>query len=777
MSVNETDSSGEHSERVTALRDRVGGGVLQRALPSRRGLLVGGGAAAALIVGWTLWPRDYVAPHTLAQGEHDFGPFLKIGSDGHVAVVVPQTDSGQGQFTLYAQVIADELGADWRTVSVEPAMPASAYANPAPFERDALMTSPRFATPNNVATAGFWHLWEIGDGVDAMITDDSLFLSDFEPALRQTAATARALLCMAAANRWGVDWEACEAADGFVSHGTRKLRFGSLVEAAAQLSPPSYPPLRAPGSGALFGKPVPRLDTPAKIDGTLTYAGDVRLPDMAYAAIRQGPHGDTTLKSYSAKAGQTIPGYLGTVRHDRWLAAVASNSWAAYRALDAMAPVFSTEGQRPDSRTFDRRLEKALSDPDGARVAEQGSVSDAFNGRPVLAAEYAVAPALHATLEPPSATAAFEGGQLRLWVSSDAPGPCRSAVAAALDLDPASITMFVMPGGGSFGARMEHEVAIQAALIARAMRRPIQLSWSRAETILRDLPRAPVRARMNASLSTGATIDAWHASIATPPARHEWRARLAGDKPDSAMRATSGKRDAAAVEGALPPYLIPHYAIDHVPVETGLPAGRWRGRATAPTTFFTECFMDELARAAGADPVSFRMTMLGKAPELAACLQAVTAKGEWDGGTPGSGQGVACAVVDGSAIAVMAVARPGGEGLVVERLWACANVGRVLNPDITKQQIEAGLALGLAVAVGGTTRYRQGLAESRHWRDLGIPKLAHMPRIEVELLPSDGEYRGIGAVGMAAVAPAIANAVYTVSGARIRRLPLSSKPL
>ena len=290
--MTETDGSGDHAERVTALRDRVGGGPLARMLPSRRGLLIGGGAAAALVVGWALWPRHYVAPHTLAPGEHDFGAFLKIGSDGHVAVVVPQTDSGQGQYTLYAQIIADELGADWRTVSVEPAMPAAVYANPAPFERDALMASPRFVVPNNVATAGFWYLADVGNGADAMITDDSLFLSDFDPALRETAATARALLCMAAADRWGVDWETCEAADGFVTHGTRKLRFGTLVAAAAQLSPPRYPPLRAPGSGALFGKPVQRLDTPAKIDGSLAYAGDVRLPDMAYAAIRQGPHGD-----------------------------------------------------------------------------------------------------------------------------------------------------------------------------------------------------------------------------------------------------------------------------------------------------------------------------------------------------------------------------------------------------------------------------------------------------------------------------------------------------
>lgn len=766
-----------HGERVAKLRDSGGKATLAGMMPSRRALLVGGGVTAALIVGWAVWPRNYLAPHTLAPGEVDFGPFLKLGSDGHVAVVVPQTDSGQGQLTLYAQIIADELGADWRTVSVEPALPAAAYANAAPFERDAAMATPRFLVPKGLETAGFWYHTRIGKSADAMLTDDALYLSDFDEALRAAAASARALLCMAAADRWNVDWESCDVAEGFVTNGTRKLRFGGLVAAAAGFSPPRYPPVRAPGSGALFGKTMPRIDTPSKIDGTLTFAGDVRLPDMAYAAIRQGPHGDTRLKSYSGKAGQAIPGFLGAVRHDRWLAAVASNSWAAYRALDAMAPVFTTEGQRPDSAVIDRRLKKALRDPDGARIAEQGSVSDAFTGRPVLSAEYAVAPALHATLEPPCATAAFDGTQLRLWVSSDAPGACRAAVAAALDLDTAAITLFVMPGGGSFGARMEHDVAIQAALIARSMRRPIQLSWSRTETILRDLPRAPVRATMNASLSTGATVDAWHAAIATAPARHEWRSRLLGSKADAAMRAHVGAVDAAAVEGAVPPYQIPHYAIDHVTVDTALPAGRWRGRATAYTTFFNECFIDELARAAGADPLTFRMTMMGENPELAACLQSVATRGEWDGGTPGSGQGVAVAVVDGCAIAVMALARTGGDGLIIDRIWASANVGRVLNPDITKQQIEAGVAMGVALAVGGTTRYHKGLAEARHWRDLGMPTLAQMPQIDVELLPSDGEYRGIGGVGMAAVAPAIANAVYTVSGERFRRLPLSTKPL
>jgi isoquinoline 1-oxidoreductase beta subunit len=745
--------------------------------PNRRSLLIGGGAMAGLVVAWAAWPREAGVAINTVSGEHVLGHFLKLGRDGRVTVVVPQAELGEGAYTLFAQMVADELGADWRTVAVEPTPISAAYTNQLLLDEDAELATPRILIPEALTAISGWRQRVLSGSAPAMLTGNSTTQRMFEGPVRESAAVARALLCMEAARRWDVDWEACDARDGFVLHEQRRLRFAELVEGAARMDPPPFPPLRAPGSGPLFGQSLPRLDLPSKIDGSFAFAGDIRLPDMLYAAVRQGPIGDTRLKRIDSRAARRVTGFVTVVKHERWVAAVATNGWAAQQALNALDPLFSTEGQRADSATFDRRLKAALDAPDGARMVDEGSVDDAFNGRPVLGADYYVAPALHQPIETRTATAAPEEDRMRVWIATQAPGLCRAAVAAALGVGEQRIAMFAMPAGGSFDIAMEHEVAVQAALIARSVGRPVQLCWSRTEEILRDLPRPPVRARMRATLSSGASIDGWHALIAAPAARHEWHHRLLGAKPQEALIQARGADDAAAVEGARPPYLIPNVAIDHASVDVTLPTGRWRGQAHGATVFFTECFADELARTSGLDPFTFRMGMLGERPALARCLESVTALGGWEGGTAGSGQGLACCSMRGSHIAVLAVAKPGSAGLVVERIVAAVDAGRVLNPGLARQQIESGIIFGLAAAVGATTRYRRGLAQARHMGDLGLPRLAQMPAIEVELLESDRPAGGLEEIGVPPVAPAIANALFTVTGDRIRRLPLSDKRL
>ncbi|MCU0729894.1 MAG: molybdopterin-dependent oxidoreductase, partial [Sphingopyxis sp.] len=588
---------------------------------------------------------------------------------------------------------------------------------------------------------------------------------------------ARALLAMAAADRWGVAWEECEAEGGFITHGRRRLRFGELAEEASQGTPPTYPPLRPGRTGALYGQSMPRLDLPGKIDGSTNFAADIRLPDMVYAAIRQGPHGDTRLLRYDRAAGESVAGFLGAVRHERWLASVATNSWAAARALDAMVPRFETRGSLAQTSGTEQRLKSAAEAGEGTRIVTRGDVVDAMAGRPVVGADYMVAPMLHAQPEPPAATAEPTDDGVRVWFGTQSPGAARAAVAEALGLDVARVTLFPMPVGGNTGAAMHFDVAVQAALVARAMARPVQLSWTRTEDILRDCPRPAARIALRASLSTGATIDAWHASIATQPARHEWRARLGGASADAARRGAAGTSDAAMVSGATPPYLIPNLAVDFVPVDTGLPAGYHRGGADMLTVFAREAFIDELANAAGIDPLSFRISMIGATPELGICLQSVTAMGEWSGGVAGAGQGIACHAMQGSFMAMMAVARQGQNGIIVERLHVSADVGTVLNPTIARQHVENAVAHGLAQAVGLTSKYRRGLAQARRLRDLGLPTLAQMPTIDIQILPSDRTAGSIGDCAATLVAPAIANALFSVTGQRLRRLPLNPRPV
>lgn len=760
---------------MAGIRDKVG--TDKRRLPhvSRRSILVGATAAGGLAIAWTLWPRDYQPNLTAARGEHVFNAFLKIGDDGHIAMVVPQCEMGQGVTTLLPQIMADELGADWRTIAVETAPISPLYTNTLLVDEDSATFMPRSLVPDFVADVRGWarREWAVRHAV--MLTANSSSVRMFEAPCREAAAQARALLMMAAARRWDADWESCDTQDGFVTHGKKKLRFAELAAAAALLEPPAEPVYRASSADPLYGKELTRLDLPAKIDGSANYAGDIRLPDMVFAAIRQGPLGATRLKSIDRKAGMQSPGLLHIVEHERWLATVARNWWAANQALDRFAPLFETAGAPISSSRIDKALKAALK-ADGYRMRQNGDVAGAMDGRTKIAAHYAVAPALHAPIETRTATAAPDGTRLRVWVATQAPAQCRDAIARATGLSESSVTLFPMMAGGSFDACLDHSAAVQAAIIALRINRPVQLAWSRAEEIMRDIPRAPARAKMTATLNAAGGIDALVARIAVPPSTHEFRDRLFGNTPpDVAQRAAAGSPDAVAVEGAIGAYDIPHFAVDHCPADIGLPTGRWRGNADSYTAFFTECFVDELAARANSDPLSYRMAMLGQSPLLARCLLTATSLGGWEGGVSGTAQGLACHSMRGSHIALMATARPSESGLQVEQLVAVVDAGRLVNPAIARQQVEGGLIFGLAAAVGATTDYKGGIATARKLGQLGLPRLSQSPQILIEFVESDRDPGGLGEIGVPVVAPAIANAMAAATGRRIRRLPLSAE--
>lgn len=751
----------------------------RRRLPavSRRALLVGAGAAGGLALAWTIWPRSYAVNLAAAEDQSIFNAFLKIASDGRVSVIVPQCEMGQGVTTLLPQIMADELGADWRTIAVETAPISPLYANTVLVDADSAAATPRALLPDAVGDVRNWARHEYGVRHAMMLTAGSSSVQMFEGPCRAAAAQARAMLMMAAAARWDADWTACDTAAGFVTLGKRKLRFGELAAAAAAMTPPAEPQYRAVSADPLYGQDVTRLDLPAKVDGSMNFAGDIRLPGMVYAAIRQGPAGDTRLVSINKAAGLKSLDLVHYVRTERWLATVGRNWWAANRALDRFAPVFETTGPPVSSDAIAAALQAALKG-DGTRIHSRGDIAAAFTGRRLLSSEFSVEPALHAAIETRSATAEPDGDRLRLWVASQAPAQCRAAVASATGLDEAAITLFPMPAGGSFGIALEHEAAVQAAIIARTIDRPVQLVWSRAEEIMRDLPRPPAQARLTASLNSAGGIDALAVRIAAPSAGHELRARLVdAARPHAAQRAAAGRSDASAVAGALPPYAIPHVSVDHFPADIGLPVGRWRSNADSYAAFFIESFVDELAAQADTDPLSYRMGMLSGAPELARCLITATTLGGWEGGIAGSMQGIACHSMRGSHIALMATASIGSGGLRVTQLVAAVDCGRVVNPAILRQQIEGGLIFGLAAAVGATTAYAGGVAQARTIGQLGLPRLSHCPEITIEIVESDREPGGFGELAVPVVAPAIANALFAATGNRIRRLPLSpSRP-
>lgn len=720
---------------------------------SRRSLMVGGGIMGGLAIAWALWPRSFPPNLVAAPGEAILNSWIKIGKDGHVIIIVPQVEMGQGSYTLIPQIIADELGADWRTVGVEPAPLNPVYANQL-----------------------FGKEWQHGllAAEPLQVTGGSSSERNFAPAARQAGAAARILLCKAAAARWDADWRACETSGGFVTRGDDRIRFGELVDEAATQSLPDDIPLRTDIEGRIVGRGVNRLDIPAKIDGSANFAADIRLPDMLFAAIRQGPLGDSRLIKADKEAADRISGVLHIVEHDRWIAAVATNWWAANRALDAMRPRFETRGGLAEGRNIDTALKNAL-DGNGTRIATAGDLAAVFTGARLVKAEYDVGLAPHAALEPMTATAAIDGEHMQLWIATQMPTLAARAAAQAIGMDEEHVTVHPMMVGGSFGRKYEIEIASQAAIIARKVKRPVQLVWSRAEDMMHDRFRPPARARLAARLGPSGQVDGWLCKIAAPDGLGEMRARtLGGHSADQARRDQAGEASAHAVAGATPPYNLANYAIDHHPADVGIATGKWRSGAHSYTAFFTESFVDELARQSGIEPFSFRMAMLGNNPRLALCLSKVAAKGEWDGGAPGTGQGIACHSMLGSHIAVLAEAQMGDDQRVrVTRLICVADVGKVMNPNIARQQIEGGLLFGMAAAVSNNVTIKRGIARPTRLGKLALTRLADMPEMSIELIVNNNEPGGIGELGVPAVAPAIANALFAGSGKRFRSLPLS----
>ncbi len=730
----------------------------------RRTLLIGGGAGVGLLIAWAAWPRHYAPNLTAAPGETLFGAWLKIGSDGHIAVAVPQTEHGQGVYTALPQILADELGADWRTVAVEAAPLNPLYANP--LGADELFDGSFAGWPPELRGA-------YATRSTLMLTAGSSSVRRFEESLRRAGAAGRVLLCKAAAAEWGVNWQACTTQGGFVVHGKQRERFGPLAAKAAGFTLPDPLPLRIGDAGRLTGKSLPRLDVPSKVDGSAAFAGDIRLPDMVYAAIRQAPLGKGRLIGFDRAAAKGVAGLIDIVDTEHWVAAVANSWWAANRALDAIRPRFSISGPPVSTAGIAKALTDGLNGP-GERMSSRGDLRQIFKGARVVTADYGVGLAAHASMETMTATARYAGGTLELWLPTLAPARARAAAAAALGIGEGAVVIHPMMAGGSFGANLDHDVAAQAATLAAKLRRPVQLVWSRREDLAHDRFRPPAAARLTARVGLNGSIMGWLTKIAAPATGREIAARLlAEDGAASAAIALHGTGDRYAVAGALPFYRFPSFAIDHHPVDIGVPTGHWRSGAHSYTAFFTECFLDELAHVANSEPLSFRVAITGE-PRLVRCLSTAAALGGWEGGIAGSGQGIACHSFRGSHIAVLAEAHLDGNRPRVDRLVAAVDCGRQINPDLIRQQIEGGLLFGMAAALGGSMGFAGGQPTVRHFGQLHLPLLADVPDITVELIGSEADPGGVSELAVPPVAPAIANALQSATGFRFRHLPFTA---
>ena len=629
----------------------------------RRTLLIGGGGGVGLIVAFALWPRHMASDLEVERGEQAFGNFIKIAKNGQITVAVPQTETGQGIWTALPQIVADELGASWDSVAVEPAPLTHTYENP-------------------LAKTQGWPR-------DSRITADSTSVRGFEPLLRRAAAVARTMLVGAAADRWDIDPSDCQTGDGFVMNKGRTFTFGELAEEAADRTPPLNAPLRQDTKGRLIGQSLPRLDGPAKVDGGWRFAGDVRLPDMLFVSVRMAPPGGR-LRGFDRNAIASVPGIRHVSARDGWLAVVAETWWAAERSMKAADPKFSGERTRSDMRHV---FERALATGRARRWFSRGDYDRTVRGSRPLAATYYVAPSQHLGVEPLTATARVSGESVEVWAGTQAP----SFLARNRTI------LYPLPAGEPAGRAMEPDPAPIAIELARELKRPVQVIVSQSSSQNHDRLAPGAIARMTALPGEGGLTAAWSMRVATADGLGSALARLE----DSARPTELGE---TALDGAAPPYSFPHVKIDAVSAELPLSAGYMRGSPQREFAFFTESFIDELARAAGIEPLAFRMSLLGDNGRLARCLQGAARLAQWDGGGAGSTMGIAGCTAFGSHIGLVANATIGSDQRVkVERLVAAVDCGRAANNGLVVQQIEAGLIWALAQATVPSPEWVAGM--------------------------------------------------------------------
>ncbi len=703
----------------------------------RRRLLVGGGAGVGLIVALAAWPRRVGSGLAAGPKEAVLGPFIKIATSGRVTIASPQAETGQGTWTGLAQIVADELGAKWEQMAVEPAPSSPLYAN------------------RLIDVAGL-KPWSVRrTRARLRVTAGSTSIRAFEAPLRAAAAGARALLIAAAAAQWGVPAGECDTADGAVSHEGKMLPFGTLVAAAAERDPAE---VAARGPGKLAGQALPRLDLAPKSDGSLRFAADVRLPGMVFASLRMAPPGGR-LTGFSEGAARRVTGVREVVATDAWLAVIGETWSAAERALIAAEPRFSGPSDA-DSAHVAKLMAAALDGGAAETVFARGNYQQVVAGSRPLTATYSIAPAPHLGLEPLCATARVNGDRLEVWAPSQAPEFARAAAAEAAALPLGSVTLYPMPVGSGSGRALEADAVPIAVSLAKRAGRPLQLTIPHNSGANHDGVRPPLLSRLSALPAPGGGLSAWSARIVTAPGLEGVLARVAGTP-----------QPAADLSAAIIPYGVPTIRIERLPVELPIRSGYLRGGFEGMASFLTESFIDELARAQGAEPLAFRIGLLGGNVRLARAVMAAATIGGWDGGASGGGMGLACASAFGSHIGLLAQAHVGADQrVVVDRLVAAVDCGRAINPGLVRQQVEGGLLAALDTATAAAPEFVAGMPRTRPLRSLGLAGIAGTPKIEVELIPSKDDPGGVSGLGSTVLAGAVANALAS-AGRRLRALP------
>jgi isoquinoline 1-oxidoreductase beta subunit len=748
----------------------------------RRWLLGAAAGAGALVVGWGLAPqRSRLGTGSLMlAGEQEvaLNGWIKVG-EHRVILAMPRSEMGQGVHTALAMLAAEELDVPLSAISLEQAGSDAIYGNVAmllgslPFHPSEQEHDDGFGR----VKAGRWLVGKLARELNINATGGSSSVADAWETVRVAAATARASLLGAASLHWKLPVEELSVRDGVVAHPSgRSATYGELARAAAA-TPPGNVMVKARKDWKLIGTPNPRLDIPAKVDGTARFGIDVRLPGMKYAVLKLSPALQGSPGRIDADRALAMPGVERLVRLPAYagssagFAIVGKSYWHALRASQAVEVQWDQgPGAPADTRRIAQALEAAVRSGEGNVFHVRGHVEQAERGEPVVEAWYRAPYLAHATLEPMNCTARVHGGQVDLWVPTQVPGMCRAAAARVAGVPESAVTVHVTLLGGGFGRRLEVDYAAQAVRVAMdCAGSPVQLIWPREEDTRHDFYRPMHVARLRAVLSPQGAARSLSIKSAGDAISPRWMERglphLAGpvDLPDK-----------TTAEGLFDlPYDVPHQKMEHVATRMGVPVGFWRSVGHSHNAFFSESFIDELAAAAGQDPLMFRRALLQRAPRHRAVLDLVAQKSGWGGPLPpGVGRGVALHESFGSIVAQVAEVSMEARAPRVRRVVCAIDCGTVVNPGVVAQQMESSVVYGLSAALHGRIDIHEGAVQQGNFPSYPVLTLAVTPKVETWIVPSNEVPGGVGEPGVPPVAPSVANALFMLTGERRRTLPL-----
>ena len=757
---------------------------------SRRALLWSGlGASGALVLGWTLLPpRERLGrADTLpaAVGEVGLNGWLRIAADGGAVLAMPYAEMGQGVHTALQMMVAEELALPLDRVALTEAGDETLYGNVAVVEAS-LATHPRHSGPGRDGPSlrlGRWMLRKVGRELGIVITGGSSSMADAFEVVRWAAATARAQLLGAASLQWKLPVAELTLADGVISHASdQRAHYGELARAAA-LTPPGEVRLTPRAQWAVLGRSQPRTDALDKSRGRATYGIDVRLPGLLFAVVRHAPTLGGAPGRFDADATLRRPGVERVVRlgaeagSTDALAVVARGTWQAMQAARQM--VVEWQG-RPagalDSALIERQLEHAARaaarEAGGAVFHQQGDAAVALaHSARRLEALYRAPYLAHATMEPMNCTArvSADGREVEVWAPTQVPGLARAVAARVAGVAASQVRLHMTLMGGGFGRRLEVDHVAQAVRVAMDTGgRPVQLLWPREEDFSHDVYRPAGAALLQGGLDSSGRLLALAIHSAGDAVAPRWAERnaplLVG--PDGMDKTTS--------EGLFDlPYAIAHQRIAHVATRSGVPVGNWRSVGHSHNAFFSEGFIDELAHAAGADPLAFRLRLLADMPRHAAVLSLAAERAGWGRPPPaGRARGLALHESFGSIVAmVMEVSLADGRPRV-HRVVCAADCGTVIHPDGVAQQVEGSVVFGLTAALHGRIDIVGGAVVQKNFPDQPLMALRDTPAIETHLVASEAPPTGMGEPAVPPVAPALANALFALTGQRPRDLPL-----